>query len=73
MALVLDAEFTHRGMTRAGYPAAVRKREMGAALFQQQNYSLDGYTLGFGEPAPPDFEFIRNLDVPRHTSIITRS
>lgn len=63
---MLHAEFTHRGMTRAAYCAAVRKWEMWAALFQQQNCSLDGYTLRLGQSAPPSFEFIRNLDFPRH-------
>jgi hypothetical protein len=43
---------------------------MGAALFQQQNYPLDGYTLRFGEPIPPSFEFVRDLNVPCHTKII---
>jgi len=34
VALVLHAELTHRGVTRSVYFAAVRKREMWAALFQ---------------------------------------
>ena len=67
--MMLHTEFTRRGMARAGHPAAVRKREMGAALFQQQDGPLDGYAFGVGQPVPPSFEFIRDLDVPRHTEI----
>ena len=44
---------------------------MGAALLQQQHGSLDRYALGFGESVPPGLEFIRNLDVPGHSQIIT--
>ena len=69
--MMLHTEFTHRGMARAGHPATVWKREMGAALFQQQNYPLNRYTLRFGEPVPPGLELIRNLDIPRHLQIIT--
>jgi hypothetical protein len=60
-------------MVRPVYPAAVWKWEMGATLFQQQNGPLDRYMFGFGESIPPGFEFIRNLDLPRHNQIITQS
>src|ERR1035437_2001005 len=73
VSLVLHAQLTQSGMARAVYLAAVRKRKMGATLFQQQNGPFDRYAFGFGEPAPPDFELIRNLDAPRHTTIITHS
>src|SRR5450432_3164761 len=73
VSLVLHAQFTQSGVARAVYLAAVRKREMGATLFQQQNGPFDRYAFGFGKPVPPDFEFICNLDVPRHISIITLS
>ncbi len=43
---------------------------MGATLLQEQNGSLDRYHFGFGEPVPPGFEFIRDLDVPSHNRII---
>ena len=43
---------------------------MGTTVFQQQNGPLDLYWLGLGESAPPGFEFIRDLNVPRHTTII---
>jgi hypothetical protein len=46
---------------------------MGAALLQQQDRALDRYALGFGEIAPPGLEFIRGLDLPRHSQIITQS
>ena len=70
VALVLRAELAQGGMARSVYPAAVRKREMGATLFQQQDGSFDRDAFGFGESVPPRFEFIRNLDIPCHNQII---
>src|SRR5437867_1121195 len=71
--LVLDAQFAHPGMAGSVYFAVVRKRKMGAVLFEQQNGSLDRYAFGFGKSVPPGFEFVRNLDVPCHDPIITYS
>ena len=67
------AQFMHGGMARTVHRAAVRKREIGATLLQKQDGSLDRYALGFGESVPPGLEFIRNLDVPRHSQIIMQS
>ena len=69
--MVLDAQFAHRGMARVVYFAAVRKREIGTTFLQQQNRTPDRYATGFGESVPPGFEFVRNLDFPRHYQIIT--
>jgi hypothetical protein len=46
---------------------------MGAAVLQQQYGPLDRYALGFGESVPPSLEFIRDLDLPRHSQIIMQS
>src|SRR5205085_9388445 len=70
MSLMLDAQFAHPGMTGAVYFAAVRKGEMRAALFEQQNGPLDRDAFSFAKSLPPGFEFVRNLDIPRHNSIM---
>jgi hypothetical protein len=43
-------------MTRVVYPAAV----------------LDQYVFGLGKVIPPVFEFVCDLDLPRHQYIITQ-
>jgi hypothetical protein len=39
---------------------------MGTTVFQQQNGPLDRYAFGLADLIPPGFEFIRDLDIPRH-------
>lgn len=61
---MLDAQFTHVGMSGAVNPGTVGKAQMRAARFKQSNRGVNGFLFGLAERVPPITEFIGIFDVP---------
>jgi hypothetical protein len=68
-ALVLNPQFSHRAVTRAGYSTAVRKPETWPLERQKNHDCIDRNLLGFCERIPPGFELVCDLDLPFQDSL----
>src|ERR1035441_8642391 len=62
----LSAQFPHLGKEGCLDLRTEGKPEIGAALHQQTDVSIDFSLLGFGQRVPPLFELICEFDLPSH-------